>query len=50
MLPKLIMKQRNTVIKLIVYLHLVWTEELKKKTVLLIQFFAKEKAKSCVFV
>lgn len=36
-------------IKLIVYLHLVWTEDLKKKTMLLIQSVTTEKAKSlCV--
>lgn len=35
--------------KLIVCLHLVWTEDLEKKTVLVIQSFTTEKAKSlCV--
>lgn len=40
------MRQRNTVIKLIVCLHLVWTEDLKKNTVLVIQSFTTKKAKS----
>lgn len=49
LLPKQIMRQRNPVVEKMVHLHLVWVEDLIKKTMLVIQLIATEEAKNlCV--
>lgn len=45
-----IMRQRNPVIEQMVHSHLVWFEDLNKKTMLVIQLIVSEEAKKPVFL